>query len=132
LDFRRFKASAGIEVEDVAKRLMDYGFHAPTMSWPVAGTLMVEVSVQADGTSGESGRTQSAQDIQQSHRLGRHAMLRIEFGNPCEGVTDRLSWRKVCANAANPGHRVTVPDKGSAVEIIVCSNSTHAGFSRSA
>ena len=33
---------AGIEVEDVAKRLMDYGFHAPTMSWPVPGTLMVE------------------------------------------------------------------------------------------
>ena len=42
LDFRPFKASAGIEVEDVAKRLMDYGFHAPTMSWPVAGTLMIE------------------------------------------------------------------------------------------
>jgi glycine dehydrogenase len=32
----------GVEVEDVAKRLMDYGFHAPTMSWPVAGTLMIE------------------------------------------------------------------------------------------
>jgi len=42
LDFRQFKTSTGIEVEDVAKRLMDYGFHAPTMSWPVAGTLMVE------------------------------------------------------------------------------------------
>ncbi|MBF2099236.1 MAG: aminomethyl-transferring glycine dehydrogenase [Gloeomargaritaceae cyanobacterium C42_A2020_066] len=42
LDLRPFKKSAGIEVEDVAKRLMDYGFHAPTMSWPVAGTLMVE------------------------------------------------------------------------------------------
>jgi len=42
LDFRPFKSSAGIEVEDVAKRLMDYGFHAPTMSWPVAGTLMIE------------------------------------------------------------------------------------------
>jgi glycine dehydrogenase len=41
LDGRGFKR-AGIEVEDVAKRLMDYGFHAPTMSWPVAGTLMVE------------------------------------------------------------------------------------------
>jgi glycine dehydrogenase len=41
LDGRAFKR-AGIEVEDVAKRLMDYGFHAPTMSWPVAGTLMVE------------------------------------------------------------------------------------------
>ncbi len=34
--------SAGIEVEDVAKRLMDYGFHAPTISWPVAGTMMIE------------------------------------------------------------------------------------------
>jgi len=42
LDLREWKARAGIEVEDVAKRLMDYGFHAPTMSWPVAGTLMVE------------------------------------------------------------------------------------------
>ncbi len=41
LDCRPFKA-AGIEVDDIAKRLMDYGFHAPTMSWPVAGTLMVE------------------------------------------------------------------------------------------
>ncbi|MBV6494327.1 MAG: Glycine dehydrogenase (decarboxylating) [Turneriella sp.] len=42
LDTRVFKASAGIEVEDIAKRLMDYGFHAPTVSFPVAGTLMVE------------------------------------------------------------------------------------------
>ena len=42
LDCRGFKAEAGIEVEDIAKRLQDYGFHAPTMSWPVAGTLMVE------------------------------------------------------------------------------------------
>ena len=41
-DFRQFKDSAGIEVEDVAKRLMDYGFHAPTVSFPVAGTIMVE------------------------------------------------------------------------------------------
>ncbi|MBL8877754.1 MAG: aminomethyl-transferring glycine dehydrogenase [Phycisphaerales bacterium] len=42
LDLREFKKSAGVEPEDVAKRLMDYGFHAPTMSWPVAGTLMIE------------------------------------------------------------------------------------------
>jgi glycine dehydrogenase len=42
LDLRGFKALAGIEVEDVAKRLMDYGFHAPTMSFPVPGTMMVE------------------------------------------------------------------------------------------
>lgn len=42
LDLRPLKKSAGIEVEDVAKRLMDYGFHAPTISWPVPGTMMVE------------------------------------------------------------------------------------------
>ncbi len=41
-DCRAFKQSAGIEVGDIAKRLMDYGFHAPTVSFPVAGTLMVE------------------------------------------------------------------------------------------
>jgi glycine dehydrogenase len=42
LDLRGLKKSAGIEVEDVAKRLMDYGFHAPTISFPVPGTMMVE------------------------------------------------------------------------------------------
>ncbi len=42
IDLRPLKKSAGIEVDDVAKRLMDYGFHAPTVSFPVAGTMMVE------------------------------------------------------------------------------------------
>jgi glycine dehydrogenase len=42
LDLRPFKASAGVEAEDVAKRLMDFSFHAPTMSFPVPGTLMIE------------------------------------------------------------------------------------------
>ena len=42
IDTRPFEKSAGITVEDIAKRLIDCGFHAPTMSWPVAGTLMVE------------------------------------------------------------------------------------------
>ncbi len=42
VDPRPLKASAGIEVEDITKRLMDYGFHAPTVSFPVAGTLMIE------------------------------------------------------------------------------------------
>jgi glycine dehydrogenase len=41
VDCRDFKKS-GVEVEDIAKRLMDYGFHAPTVSFPVAGTLMIE------------------------------------------------------------------------------------------
>jgi glycine dehydrogenase len=42
IDPRPLKASAGVDVEDIAKRLMDYGFHAPTVSFPVAGTLMIE------------------------------------------------------------------------------------------
>lgn len=42
LDIRPLKAETGVEVEDIAKRLMDYGFHAPTISFPVAGTLMIE------------------------------------------------------------------------------------------
>jgi len=42
LDCRSFKKDSAVEVEDIAKRLMDYGFHAPTVSFPVAGTLMVE------------------------------------------------------------------------------------------
>ncbi|MCK6612190.1 MAG: aminomethyl-transferring glycine dehydrogenase [Bacteroidia bacterium] len=42
LDTRVFKGSTGVEAEDIAKRLMDYGFHAPTMSFPVAGTIMIE------------------------------------------------------------------------------------------
>ncbi len=42
VDCRGFGATSGVQVEDIAKRLADYGFHAPTMSWPVAGTLMIE------------------------------------------------------------------------------------------
>ncbi len=42
VDVRPFDQSAGIKPDDIAKRLMDFGFHAPTMSWPVPGTLMIE------------------------------------------------------------------------------------------
>ncbi|MBC7785634.1 MAG: hypothetical protein H7144_17525, partial [Burkholderiales bacterium] len=42
VDCRAFERSANVKVEDIAKRLMDFGFHAPTMSWPVPGTLMIE------------------------------------------------------------------------------------------
>lgn len=48
VDLRPFKATAGIEAEDVAKRLIDYGFHAPTMSFPVAGTIMIEPTESED------------------------------------------------------------------------------------
>ena len=48
IDVRPFKASAGVEAIDIAKRLMDFGFHAPTMSWPVTGTLMIEPTESED------------------------------------------------------------------------------------
>ncbi len=48
VDLRPFKMSAGVEAEDVAKRLIDYGFHAPTMSFPVAGTIMIEPTESED------------------------------------------------------------------------------------
>ena len=48
VDLRPFKSTSGIEAEDVAKRLMDYGFHAPTMSFPVPGTIMIEPTESED------------------------------------------------------------------------------------
>jgi glycine dehydrogenase len=48
VDLRPFKKSADVEAEDIAKRLMDYGFHAPTMSFPVAGTIMIEPTESED------------------------------------------------------------------------------------
>ncbi|MEI8111464.1 MAG: aminomethyl-transferring glycine dehydrogenase [Chitinophagia bacterium] len=48
VDLRPFKNSAGVEAEDIAKRLIDYGFHAPTMSFPVAGTIMIEPTESED------------------------------------------------------------------------------------
>ena len=48
VDLRPFKTSAGIEAEDVAKRLIDYGFHAPTLSFPVPGTIMIEPTESED------------------------------------------------------------------------------------
>ena len=48
VDFRPFKEASGISEDDVAKRLADYGFHAPTMSWPVPGTIMIEPTESED------------------------------------------------------------------------------------
>merc|ERR1711915_531704 len=48
IDVRDFKKTAGVEAVDIAKRLQDYGFHAPTMSWPVAGALMIEPTESED------------------------------------------------------------------------------------
>merc|ERR1711965_306033 len=48
IDIRPIKEKTGISEEDIAKRLIDYGFHAPTMSWPVAGTIMIEPTESED------------------------------------------------------------------------------------
>jgi len=62
LDARPFKRSAGVSESDIAKRLLDYGFHAPTMSWPVVGTLMIEPT--------ESESREEMGPVQMSRRLG--------------------------------------------------------------
>jgi glycine dehydrogenase len=77
LDLRHFKAEADIEAEDVAKRLMDYGFHAPTVSFPVPGTLMIEPTESEDRAE-----------------LDRFAdaliAIRREIGEIADGTADRV------------------------------------------
>jgi glycine dehydrogenase len=75
LDLRPIKESSGVTVEDVAKRLMDYGFHAPTMSFPVAGTLMVEP-------------TESESKIELDRFIAAMIAIRQEIGAIEEGRMD--------------------------------------------
>jgi glycine dehydrogenase len=80
VDLRPFKGTAGVEAEDVAKRLMDYGFHAPTLSFPVPGTVMIEptesedlaeldrfcdalLSIREEISAIEEGRADKAQNV---------------------------------------------------------------------
>ena len=51
MDLRPYRQATGVTEQDVAKRLMDYGYHAPTMSWPVVGTMMIEPT-ESEGKSG--------------------------------------------------------------------------------
>jgi glycine dehydrogenase len=72
VDLRSLKKSAGVEVEDVAKRLMDYGFHAPTVSFPVAGTMMIEPT--------ESESRAELDRFCEAMILIRHEIAEIESG----------------------------------------------------
>ncbi|MSO74339.1 MAG: glycine dehydrogenase (aminomethyl-transferring) [Alphaproteobacteria bacterium] len=76
IDCRAFKESADIGVDDIAKRLMDYGFHAPTMSWPVAGTLMIEP-------------TESESKAELDRFIEAMASIRGEIMRIAEGTLDR-------------------------------------------
>ena len=111
LDTRVLKESAGISVEDVAKRLIDYGFHAPTMSWPVAGTLMVEptesepkreldrfceamIAIAGRGSKGRQGRMAAGRQSagQRAAHRSRGAGRRLEASLFAPG--GRLSRRR--------------------------------------
>jgi glycine dehydrogenase len=84
LDTRGFKATAGIEAEDIAKRLIDFGFHAPTMSFPVAGTLMVEPT--------ESESREELDRFCEAMLLIREEIRQIEAGHaPREGNALKLA-----------------------------------------
>jgi glycine dehydrogenase len=99
LDLRGLKKSAGIEVEDVAKRLMDYGFHAPTISFPVPGTLMIEptesesleeldrfcdamISIRREIAAIEEGRVDSQNNLLRNAPHAIDALLANEWNHP--------------------------------------------------
>ena len=95
LDTRPLKQSAGVDVEDIAKRLMDYGFHAPTVSFPVAGTLMVEPT--------ESESKQELDRFCDALIAIREEVREIELG-----LADRQS--NVLKHAPHTMHRVTATE----------------------
>jgi glycine dehydrogenase len=99
LDLRQLKQSAGIEVDDIAKRLMDYGFHAPTVSWPVAGTMMVEpteseskqeidrfcdamIAIRAEIAAIESGQADRQDNLLKNAPHTAEALLKDEWPHP--------------------------------------------------
>ena len=94
LDCREFK-KAGIEVEDIAKRLMDYGFHAPTVSFPVAGTLMVEP-------------TESEPKEELDRFIDAMIRIREEIRTVEEGRADQRD--NLLKNAPHPAHVVMADD----------------------
>ncbi len=99
VDLRPLKKSAGIEVEDVAKRLMDYGFHAPTISFPVPGTMMIEptesesleelnrfcdamISIRKEIAAIEEGRVPSTDNLLKNAPHTVESLLKQEWPHP--------------------------------------------------
>ncbi len=92
LSMRSFKDTADIEVEDIAKRLMDYGFHAPTVSFPVAGTLMIEP-------------TESESKAELDRFADAMLSIRQEIQEIADGTADRTD--NVLKHAPHPAQTVT-------------------------
>ncbi len=95
LDLRPLKERSGISAEDVAKRLMDYGFHAPTLSFPVAGTLMVEP-------------TESESKAELDRFIDAMIRIRAEIESVCTGAMDALD--NPLRNAPHTASMVTAQD----------------------
>jgi glycine dehydrogenase len=95
IDCRPFQASANITPEDIAKRLMDYGYHAPTMSWPVTGTLMIEP-------------TESESKAELDRFCDALISIRQEIRDIEEGRADRID--NVLKNAPHPATAVMKDD----------------------
>ena len=116
LDLRPLKRSCGLEVDDLAKRLMDYGFHAPTVSWPVAGTVMVEpteseslaeidrfcaamIAIRAEAAAIESGQ---ADPLDNPLKRAPHTLAAVTADD-----WDRPYSRSQAAFPAGPGQRAS-------------------------
>jgi glycine dehydrogenase len=121
LDTRVFKGASGVEAEDIAKRLMDYGFHAPTMSFPVAGTIMIEptesepkveldrfcdamIAIRNEVTAIENGTADKADNVLKNapHTAGmvtadewNHGYSRQEAAYPLPYVRANKFWPSV-------------------------------------
>ena len=121
LDMRPFDKSAGIKIDDIAKRMMDYGFHAPTMSWPVPGTLMIEpteseskaeldrfcdalIAIRAEIRAIEEGRADRADNVLKNapHTVAHvtasewtHKYTREEAAYPAPWLRDFKFWPAV-------------------------------------
>ncbi|RYP11324.1 hypothetical protein DL764_000142 [Monosporascus ibericus] len=111
LDARPFRESAGVEVIDIAKRLQDYGFHSPTMSWPVNGTLMIEptesesreeldrfvdalISIRQEIRDVEEGRAPRDRNVL---KMAPHSVRDIVEGDDGNGGWDRPYSRQQAA-----------------------------------
>ena len=121
LTYVPFDSSAGIKADDVAKRLMDYGFHAPTMSWPVPGTLMIEpteseslaeldrycdalIAIRAEIAEIESGQADRADNVLKNspHSVAMmtsdiwpHPYTREQAAWPADWLRERKFWPPV-------------------------------------
>ena len=113
VDFRPFKDTAGVTVEDAAKRLMDYGFHAPTVSWPVAGSMMIEpteseskaeidrfvealIAIREEIRAVEEGRADRQDNLLKNAPHTAHAVASSDWSHPYgrEQAAFPLPWTR--------------------------------------